>query len=77
MYDLQALQQVQTLQEITQIASIASAVGTAYFLGHGTDLVSVPVAATLILAAAMIAANKKLKSLEARFGFLDWQHSEH
>lgn len=74
---LQALKQVQTLQEVAQIASIASAVGTAYFLGHGTDLVSVPVAATVLLAAALVVAKKKLRTLETRFGFLDWQHSEH
>lgn len=77
MRQLQALKQVQTLQEVTQIASIASAVGAAYLLGQGTDLVSLPVAATLILAAAMLAAKKKLETLETRFGFLDWQHSEH
>ena len=77
MHDLQALKQVHTLQEVTQIASIASAVGTAYLLGQGTDLVSLPVAATLILAAAMLAAKRHLTRLEARFGFLDWQHSEH
>ena len=73
----QALKQVQTLQEVTQVASVAAALGTAYFLGQGTDLISLPVAATLIMAAALLVANKKLKSLEARFGFLDWQHSEH
>lgn len=72
-----ALKQVQTLQEVTQVASVAAALGTAYFLGQGTDLISLPVAATLIMAAALLVANKKLKSLEARFGFLDWQHSEH
>ena len=74
---LQALKQVQTGQEITQVASVASALGTAYYLGQGTDLVSLPVAATLLLAAALLVANKKLQDLEKRFGFLDWQHSEH
>jgi len=74
---LQALEQVQTGQEITQVASVASALGTAYYLGQGTDLVSLPVAATLLLAAALLVANKKLQDLEKRFGFLDWQHSEH
>ena len=28
-------------------------------------------------AAAVHVANKKLQDLEKRFGFLDWQHSEH
>ncbi len=74
---LQALKQVQTGQEITQVASVASVLGTAYYLGQGTDLVSLPVAATLLLAAALLVANKKLQDLEKRFGFLDWQHSEH
>lgn len=72
-----ALKQVQTGQEITQVASVASALGTAYYLGQGTDLVSLPVAATLLLAAALLVANKKLQDLEKRFAFLDWQHSEH
>ena len=76
MHDLQALNQVHTLQEVTHIASVASAVGTAYLLGQGTDLVSLPVAATLILVTAMLAAKKNLTRLEARFGFLHWQHSE-
>ena len=74
---LQALKQVQTLQEVTQIAGVVAVVGTAYFLGQGTDPVSLPVASTVTLAAALLAATKKLKSLETRFGFFDWQHSEH
>lgn len=74
---LQALKQVQTGQELAHVASVASALGTAYYLGQGTDLVSLPVAATLLLAAALLVAKKKLQDLEKRFGFLDWQHSEH
>ena len=74
---LQALKQVQTGQEIAQVASVASALGTAYYLGQGTELISLPVVATLLLAAALLVAKKKLQDLESRFGFLDWQHSEH
>jgi len=74
---LQALKHVQNLQEVTKVSSVASALSTAHLLGHGADPVSVPVAATLLLAAALLVASKKLQELEKRFGFLDWQHSEH
>ena len=74
---LQALQNVQTLQEVAKIAIVASVLCTTYLLGQGSDFVSVPVGASLVLAAAMLVAAKKLQSLETRFGFLDWQHSEH
>lgn len=72
-----ALQNVQTLQEVAKIAIVASVLCTTYLLGQGSDFVSVPVGASLVLAAAMLVAAKKLQSLETRFGFLDWQHSEH
>ena len=74
---MQALKRVQLLQEAARYGSVASALGTAYFLGHGSDFVTAPVVGTLVLSAAMLVAEKKLKELEIHFGFLDWQHSEH
>ena len=74
---MQALQNTQKLQEATKFSGIAAVLGTAYLLGQGTDLLSVPVAASLILGAASVVASKKLQQLEKHFGFLDWDHTEH
>lgn len=74
---MQAVQQIKALQQGVKVASIASLLLAAGLLGQGTDVVSPPVIAPLLLAAGCTVAGAKLQQLQKHFGFLDWQHSEH
>ena len=74
---MQALKQVRLLQGVSHYGSLAPLLGMAYLFGHGSGLTSLPVLASLLLAAGLLVAEKKLQQLELHFGFLDWQHSEH
>ena len=74
---LQAVQQMQALEQSAKVASVASVLVTTGLLGQGTKALSVPVIASLLVAAGGSVAVLKLQQLQKHFEFLDWQHSEH
>ena len=68
---------MQLLEQSGKVASVVSLLVTAGLLGQGTNALSVPVIASLLVAVGGSIAVLKLQQLQKHFEFLDWQHSEH